>query len=112
MSLTTEAYENRHWGSYPILRNLLANQKLSGRYEIWPTDTETNEEYLSNLLTVYRLLDSYAEANGGKVLLELHTDELHSLIIEDLRQLEIRLLNVANEFRGLASRVAQLGQNA
>lgn len=108
MSLTSEAYAKRIWEGYLVLRTLLERQKLSDRYEVWSTAKETHAEYLQNLLRVYQLLDSYSEMHDDKVFCELHSDPLRSMMSEDLRQLEDRLITVSREFSEMASRVRQL----
>jgi hypothetical protein len=108
MCLTPEAYAERCWGSYQILRTLLEKQKLSDRYEIWSTANETQEEYLQNLLKVYKLLASYAEEHEGNVFCDLHNDKLRHMMADDLSQLEHRFGEIARQFSDLASRVRQL----
>ena len=108
MCLTPEAYAERCWGSYQILRTLLEKQTLSDRYEIRSTANETQEEYLQNLLKVYKLLGSYAEEHEGNVFCELHNDKLRHMMADDLDQLEHRFLEIAKQFADLASRVRQL----
>ncbi len=108
MSLTPEAYAERIWGSYLVLRTLLERQKLSDRYEVWSSAKETHAEYIQNLLRVYQLLDSYSEMHNENVFCELHSDPLRSMMLEDLRQLEDRLITVSKEFSEMASRVRQL----
>ena len=108
MCLTPEAYAERCWGSYQILRTLLEKQKLSSRYEIWSTASETKEEYLQNLLKVYELLASYAEEHEGNVFVELHNDKLRHMMADDLNLLERRFLEIAKQFAELAKDVRQL----
>ena len=108
MSLTPEAYAQRRWGSYQILRTLLEKQKLTNRYEVWSTADETQEEYLQNLLTIYKLLASYAEEREGNVFSELHNDKLRHMMADDLRQLEHRFGEISRQFSDLASKVRQL----
>ncbi len=108
MCLTPEAYAERIWGSYLVLRTLLERQKLSDRYEVWSTANETHSEYLQNLLRVYQRLDSYAEVHDDKVFRELHSEPLRSMMVEDLHQLEDRLTRVSQQFSEMASRVAEL----
>lgn len=105
MSLTSEAYAERCWGSYQILRTLLENQKLSDRYEGWSTANETQEEYLQNLLKIFKLLASYAEQHEGSVFRDLHNDQLKQMMINDLHQLERRLAYVSDKFAELAKTV-------
>ena len=108
MCLTPEAYAERCWGSYQILRTLLEKQKLSDRYEVWSTADETQEDYLQNLLKVFKLLASYAEQHEGSVFRELHNDKLEYMMMDDLRQLEHRLAQVSDQFAELARTVRQL----
>jgi hypothetical protein len=110
VSLTNEAYAERCWGSYQILRTLLENQKLSDRYEIWSTANETQEEYLQNLLKIYKLLASYVEEREGNAFRDLHSDKLKHIMQEDLHQLEKRLEQVADRFEDLAKTVRQIGR--
>ena len=108
MCLTLDAYAERCWGSYQILRTLLEKQKLTSRYEVWSTANETQEEYLQNLLKIYKLLASYAEEREGNVFSELHNDKLQYMMADDLRQLEHRFGEIARQFSDLASEVRQL----
>ena len=108
MCLTPEAYAERVWGSYLVLRTLLERQKLCDRYEVWSSAKETHAEYIQNLLRVYQLLDSYSEMHNENVFCELHSDPLRSVMLEDLRQLEDRLITVSKAFLEMASRVRQM----
>lgn len=108
MCLTAEAYAERRWGSYQILRTLLEEQKLSDRYQVWSTASETYSDYLQNLLSIYQLLDSYAEERESDVFRELHSDQLKPLMVEDLYQLEQRLEDVSGRFADLAKAVRQM----
>ncbi len=108
MCLTSDAYAERRWGSYQILRTLLEKQKISGRYEVWSTADETQEDYLQNLLTVYKLLASYAEEHEGNVFCELHNDKLRKMMADDLNQLEHRFEEIARQFSDLAGKTRQL----
>jgi hypothetical protein len=110
VSLTTEAYAERCWGGYQILRTPLEKQKLSDRYEVWSTANETQEEYLRNILKVYKLLASYVEEREGNAFRDLHSDKLKHIMLEDLHQLEKRLEQVADRFEELAKTVRQMGR--
>ena len=108
MCLSAEAYAERCWGSYKILRSLLEEQKLSDRYEVWSTASETQEEYIQNLLKIYKRLASYAEEHEGNIFSKLQNDEQRCMMVDDLKQLEHRFGDIARQFSDVASSVRQL----
>ena len=110
MSLTEEAYQKRIWGSYLILGILLRGQGLSKRHEVWSSLQETDEGYLQNLLTVYKLIDSYAEERDGDVFRGLYNDKVVSMMRDDLNQLEKRFLEASDNFTKIAKEIRTLNR--
>jgi hypothetical protein len=109
MSLTEAAYRRRKWEHFTVLQSVLENQDLSKAYRTWSSAHMSGQEYISDLMSIYELLDIYLTENNGA----FSDDHLHvkELLIKDLRVLSEMLSEVADKFSNAAHIAEQLSKS-
>ena len=90
MSLTEEAYRERKWGSFPILRKAIEDKKIPDQYYGWSSVSDNMFDRMARILEIAVLMHEFQNdivelANSGCAM-ELHKDLDHiEYILNDAR---------------------------
>ncbi len=109
MSLTDEAYRQRKWKSLDVLQSVIENQKYSQTYRYLSPSNRFPSDYISDLVDIFELLESYLIENKGTFSND-HL-EIKNLLCQDLQVLAQMLADMGSNFNEAAHKVALLSQS-
>lgn len=108
MSLAEKEYRRKKWEHLTTLQSVLENQELSKVDRTWSSEKMSGQEYVSNLMSIFQLLNIYLTENNGT----FSDDHLHMkvLLIKGLRVLSKMLSEIADKFGNAAYSVEQISK--
>jgi hypothetical protein len=109
MSLTDEAYRQRKWKRLGVLQSVIENPKHSQTYTYLSSSNRFPSDYLSDLVSVFELLETYLIENKGTFSND-HL-EIKNLLCQDLQVLAQMLADMGSNFNEAAHKVAALSQS-